>query len=193
MNLIDKEEYSLELGASLYDAIYSSESETEDLILYVDSILEAGANVNYKDFESGNTSIMLAIKKNYPRCFNTLLKKDPDLESANVEGIRAVHLASSSAESFYLTELTKKEVDINAPDKHHNRPINYAIKNCVIENISCLFKKKCILNSLNNYGMSIYDEATLTGNDEVIKLVFNPSEKHEHKLKRLFNKLFKNV
>lgn len=188
-----QDEYKNELGKRIVDTLLQSEEETDDLTMYIEMLADEGANINYKDYDSGNTSLMLTIDKNFPRCFLIILEHNPDLELSNCEGLKAIHIASKSENSHYLNSLCESYADINTPDKVGNRPINYAIKSGIIENMRILFRNKCVCNFLNKFGLSIYDEAYLTGSEEVISYVLNPKSKKEHKLKRTIKNIINNM
>lgn len=193
MRHIYQDEYKNELGKKIVDTLLQSDEETDDLTLYIEMLANEGANLDYKDYDSGNTSLMLAIGKDFPKCFLIILEHNPNLELSNGEGLKAVHIASTKGNSYYLNSLCESNADINTPDKVGNRPINYAIKSGLIENIRILFRYKCVCNFLNKFGLSIYDEAYLTGSEEVISCVLNPRSRKEHKLKRTFKKIINNM
>lgn len=185
MNSVSNEEYKEYLGSLLVSTLMQSNEETNDLIIYIDKLVKGDADLNYKDSKTGNTALMITVLKNFPNSFRIIINKKQNLESTNFYGATVTHLASSNEDSFYLSELCSKNVDCDAPDKDGNRPINYAIKAGCVKNIDILFKNNCTKNFLNKYGLSIYDEANLSGHEEVISFLFQPKRKNEHKLKRI--------
>lgn len=192
MDSVYIDEYKNELGRILVETLMDSFCETEELINYTNKLLDEGANINYKDYETGNTAIMIAVLKGYPNIFDNLLSRKPDLESKNSFGISVIHFAASNKSDYYLNSLCERKTDVNIPDKVGNRPINYAIKSGAIHNILILFQNNCTRNFLNSFGLSIYDEAIFTGNDEIVDCVFNKHKKKENKIKKVINKVLGN-
>lgn len=191
MYKINQDDTRENLGKTLFDAILESDSETSELIEYMDLLIRNGADIDYKDFDTGYTILMLTIDKEFKKCFDEIISVKPNLEVFSELGVTAIHLASTKEDSYYLTRLCAENIDVDLPDKLGNRPINYAIKTGKIKNISILFKNNCTKNYLNKFGLSIYDEASLTGDKEVIKIVFEGDRKEENRLKKVLGRVIK--
>lgn len=180
MNIV---EYKENMGKRLLEGLMQMEAEDESSLCYIEYLTEYGADVDYQDPKTGYTPIMVAIEHNLEKSFDNILSFEPNLEAANFWGIKPIHLAAAQENQHYLRSLCKKRVDVNAFDKHGNRPLNYAIRKEAVPNIRILMKRSESLNYLNNVRKSIYDEALETQNQEVIDCVYQ--KERENIVKRV--------
>jgi ankyrin repeat protein len=95
----------------------------------LESLIKHGAQIDSQDIY-GNTPLIYCVKEHHDRCFNIIMKQNPDLNVWNIDGKNVLHEVLDS----YDEEHSKKYVDslisnsnVSHQDSHGNTCLHYLV------------------------------------------------------------------
>jgi len=106
--------------------MYSSEEGHQKISL---ELIKKGSNLNVSDKKTGETILMIWVKKGEKEIVQELLKRKVDVNARSFDGKTALLIASKLGKIRIFNELKNNGADLNVMDKDGNTPIYFWSEN----------------------------------------------------------------
>jgi ankyrin repeat protein len=145
----EKTEIKKHLDAELVSTIYDDNISLEA----VETLLNAGADVNSKD-TSGVTILHMAVFKNNFKLLEIVLEKEVDMDVKTIGGRTPLHYAANWGYTEQLLALLNKGANVNVQDSDDNTPLHLAANHGDIKVVVALLENGANMNISNKEGVT---------------------------------------
>lgn len=145
---------------------YLAQSGSYDAL---NSIIEAGANINAKD-GNGNTPLILSISRNRPRNTTLLLDHGADVNIVNRLKKNALMTIAPKKQITNLLRILALTKNVDAQDRDCNTALMGAAYDKIAANIEALLNAGADMNRKNNKGDSAYEMAKRKTDKHILAL-----------------------
>ena len=166
--------------------------EFEIVRVCLDLLINAGADVNLADCESG-TALMSTIKHDYEKTFTYLLEKGADVNKVSCDnGCTALHYAAQGAKFDFMQYLILYGADVNIANNNGETPLisvacnpKYGYSWRTVNCIKLLLKNGSVVNYVSNKGISatgglLAATAIDVDRDEALKVLYVAGDTHKN-------------
>ncbi len=127
----------------------------EKNIQETENLINKGANVNIKDYNSGDTPLHIAVRKGAIEIVKILLKKGANINAKDNEGYAPIHSAVLWKNKDMILLLIKYKCNINARGEFNYTPLHFIAKRDNIELATLLIENGANVNDKEGeYGFS---------------------------------------
>lgn len=123
---------------------------------YAFDLIQAGADVNYRDEGKGDFPLLICARKNYLKTFLCLIKAGADINQQNNYLTTATMAAARHGNKEMLKILILMKADINAKSLDGDNALISARKHNQVECFNMLVESGAHLNIISQDGRSIY-------------------------------------
>ena len=122
-------------------------------------LINAGADVNYRDKSHGHTALILAAKNQWLDQIQVLLEEGACMSARDFHGdtpvLAAVRTGNVKCIQLLLSSELFVEAYVNVNDYEGNAPLSVAVKNRAVECVQLLLEKGALVNSSQIKGKSL--------------------------------------
>jgi len=171
VSVLDEEERDTGISAtSLACTVWPTKS------IFIEALIEAGADKNRKDNVFGNTPLMHAARAGSLSCVKFLLSKGANVNARNKKGKTALMIACSAMQPYIVSALLESFADLEVEDNEANTAAICAIDCDDNLCLDLLIKGGLNMQRLdtNGYNMCVY--ATMNGNAKALQTLITSNE-----------------
>ena len=133
----------------------------------VEQLLRAGADKEAK--KDTKTPLWLAIENHKKACVNVLLEFGANIEAADKDMWRAMHIAAREGQAEIIKALLKSGANIEAVTRLGNRPLHIAVRKGQVESVNALLKSGANIEAVTQNGYRPLHIAAREGQVESVK------------------------
>ncbi|KAK7476623.1 hypothetical protein BaRGS_00032169 [Batillaria attramentaria] len=131
-------------------------------------LLEAGADVNYRNQLSGQTPLLVAIDNKQEKAVKVLLDYGADVQLTDNVGITPLYAAVNGDHLGIVQQLINAGCDVNIGSQDH-APVFIAARRGYLPILQVLRDAGCNIDVPNKYGVTPVYEAALKGNNAILE------------------------
>ena len=160
-----------EINEDLFKAVKNRD------IQEIKTLISMGVDINTKDKKVGNTALMYAVNRGYPKIVSLLISHGADVNTKNKNGKTPLMVATISGYPKIVSLLISHGADVNAKDKRKVTPLMYAVYLNNSKLVKLLLTHGADVNIETENGSTALDIAIYKHYKNIIYIL----EKHEAK------------
>lgn len=139
----------------------------------VERLIDAGANMDFRQDSFGNTALMRAIEHDYTHVSQLLIERGADLHIQNFQGATALIWAAGRGYIGLIRLLIEKGSDLDAEDDTKCTPLMCAVGRGFVNIVDVLIKAGANINIRNTENCTALTYAVQSNNGEIVDLLVN--------------------